>query len=260
VIGKMLAAAAAGVRRSGSADPVLARIGGPIGEEARAAAEELARAGDARRMRAEWCAEARAPVTGGLRGVHPTWIEAAVAELPERARAAVAGDGTAPVDVWLARWACAEFPVMPLGREALPVTIEDVGAIGPPRSVEWLASIGADQLALAVASAGELATAIGRFGEMVARASRRLRIAPRAGNLGPARAAVARCRVDLDDLVLVRIGARALAPHLAGRMLVRRQLVLRMPRPLGVVVERELVAHAHEPLANAPAWGAIIAA
>jgi hypothetical protein len=88
VIAEALAAAAH--RLGDDRDAVLARLGGPLGTAARAAAAALA--GDSRRTRAEWAARARAPVPAGLRGVHPTWIEAALAGLPERARAALAGN------------------------------------------------------------------------------------------------------------------------------------------------------------------------
>jgi len=78
-------------------DPaVLARLGGPLGAEARAAARELAAL--PRGDRARLAAIARAPVPQGLRGAHGSWIEAALAELPARARAAVAAGGGDAVD------------------------------------------------------------------------------------------------------------------------------------------------------------------
>ncbi|HEX7843877.1 MAG TPA: hypothetical protein VF469_40660, partial [Kofleriaceae bacterium] len=64
---------------------VLARLGGPLGAAARAEGTVLPdRATRIRRM-----AIARAAVPEGMRGVHPSWIEAALAELPPRARTAV---------------------------------------------------------------------------------------------------------------------------------------------------------------------------
>src|SRR5262245_55005501 len=86
-----------------SRDAVLARIGGPIGEHTRALQVP------SKLERAEWMAVARSALPPGFRGVHPTWIEAALAELPPRARAALAGGGGEPVDVWLARWVTARF-------------------------------------------------------------------------------------------------------------------------------------------------------
>ena len=55
-------------------DPVvLARIGGAIGREARAAAAELARDPVERRtQRTAWIADARAPVPAGLRAIDDT--------------------------------------------------------------------------------------------------------------------------------------------------------------------------------------------
>jgi hypothetical protein len=127
MIGEALAVAAHALGADAAA--VLARIGGAVGVAARAAAGELAALDPraARRRRAEWAAIVRAPVPAGLRAIDPTWIEAALAELPPRARAAVAhagGVATAgptieagsaaesqrgSIDVWLARTACAEL-------------------------------------------------------------------------------------------------------------------------------------------------------
>jgi hypothetical protein len=112
VIAKAIAAAAhaLGDRAAG----VLAKIGGPLGDAARAAFGELDALGveASRRRRAEWAALARAPVPAGLRSVHGSWIEHALAELPPRARHAIAEGARDRVDVWLARWACAELVAM----------------------------------------------------------------------------------------------------------------------------------------------------
>src|SRR5512140_2383302 len=100
----------AGALAAACRDPdVLARLAGPLGAAARAA---IPAASD-RAARVRWAAAARAPVPAGLRGVHPSWIEAGLAGLPARARAAVASGGGDAVDTWLARWATASIPPMP---------------------------------------------------------------------------------------------------------------------------------------------------
>src|SRR5688572_16987179 len=93
---------------------VLDRLGGTLGAAARRAVDELATLQPMVRVerRATWAAIARAPVPSGIRGAHPSWIEAALVELPPRARAGLGG-ATDPVAVWLARWACAEIPPLP---------------------------------------------------------------------------------------------------------------------------------------------------
>lgn len=248
---------------------VLARIGGPIGLAAREALDRLAREPrpEVRRaLRAAWVAAAGAPVPPGLRGVHPSWIEAALAGLPARARADLArgGAGGDPVAVWLARWACAGLPPMPAA-----------DAPGPPRSLDeavrlrgedlaiWLAEVGADQLALALGAAGGDALAAaarvvdGPSGERLRRAAARIGGPPRAGALGPVRAAIARCRVALDDRALLEIGARAIAPHVDA--LARRRLAVRLPRPAGLAVAGALAAFAGAPIEQVPAWRALAA-
>ncbi|MBA3394132.1 MAG: hypothetical protein H0T89_15905, partial [Deltaproteobacteria bacterium] len=79
-----------------------------------------------------------------------------------------------------------------------------------------------------------------------------------AGALGRTRAAIARCKLALADDALVRIGARAVAPYLDA--LGHRQLVLRLPRPRGLVIAGELARHAHDPRDAAPAWAALTGA
>ena len=61
--------------------------------------------------------------------------------------------------------------------------------------------------------------------------------------------------MKMDELAHVRIGARALAPRLSAQS--AWQLAVRMPRPVGFVVHRELVAHRAD--ADAPAWAALLA-
>jgi hypothetical protein len=218
---------------------VLSRLGAPHGHGT---------SGLSKAERAARLANARAPVPEGLRLVHASWIEAALEGLPPRARGAVASPTSDPVDVWLARWAMAALP--PMTSSAIPVGAD---------ALAWLARVGADQLAFALGAAAE--QAIARVGEPLRAAIGRIERLPRAGQLGPRRAAIARSRgVSLDDdLALVRLASRALAPHLADRRLARLQLTRSLPRPIGIVVERELEAAATDPLADAPAWAALVA-
>jgi hypothetical protein len=224
-------------------------LGGPLGEQARAVRGEPASQAALRspgRERAEVLARARAPVPPGLRGVHASWLEAALAELPPRARAAVAAGGGDAVDVWLARWACAGIPPLPPvraldGRDLRPAgsTAEGrCGSIDGPRSIDdviampdpeaWLVAVGRAQLAYA--------TALARPG------------APRKDELGPARAVIARCRGG-DPLA---IGARTVAPH--ATPLSRLQLAVRLERSRGLAVLAELVSHASAPISDGPSW------
>jgi len=268
VLGEALAAACAD-------RAVLARLGGRLGEAARAALDRLERADRVgrpevrRALRAQWAAVARAPVPVGLRGVHPTWIEAALADLPARARNDLArggvGEGGAfdPVAVWLVRWACAGLPPMPAADLAGPPTsIDDAVRLRADDLAAWLAEVGADQLALAAGAAGPAATAALAgatriVGERLPRAVARIGLPPRAGALGPVRAAIARCRVSLDDHALPVIGARSIAPY--ADLLARRQLAARLPRPLGLAVADALAAFAAAPSAQAPTWQALVA-
>jgi hypothetical protein len=220
---------------------VLARLGGPFGHAVRAVHGELGRldVGARKRRRADVVARTRAPVPPGLRAVHPTWIEHGLAALPARARQALAAGATTPVDVWLARWATAALP---------PIVARDRDVAA------WLANIGADQFALAL---GEQARKI----PALVAAAARIEQSPRVGQLGPTRAALARCRgLSLgDELAFVRVGSRALAPHLAADQLARLQLVMVLPRAIGVVVARELRAHAATSFDQCPTWAALCA-
>lgn len=246
----------AGALAAACRDPdVLARIAGPVGDAARAA---IAAAPD-RATRARWSAIARAPVPAGLRGVHPSWIEAGLAGLPERARAAVASGGGDEVDVWLARWATASIPPMPAITAARVTSVDSATRVDAATLEAWLADNGADQLALALgaAGAGAVAAAARIVGERLLQAAARIGVAPRAGALGPTRAAIARCRVTLDDRALVRIGARAVAPYVDP--LARLQIMHRLPRPLGLIIGDELMTSAHLAVADAPPWAALAA-
>ena len=258
MIGEAVAAAAD--RLGSDARAVLARLGGSLGVHARGAAAELEMlaAAPRRRARAASAVTARAPSPRGLRGSHPTWIEAALRELPERARHAVAANGGTEVDVWLARWACAELPPLPSlppappappARARWPTSAAEAIELPGELVRAWLERIGADQLALVMASAGKRSN--DRAGDRIARP-------PRAGALGPVRAAIARCQGALpDELAHVRIGARSIAPYFDG--LSRRQLIVRLPRPLGLIVEAELAGAARVPIDQCPAWTALAA-
>jgi hypothetical protein len=237
---------------------VLARLGGPIGAEARAAPPST------KVMRAQWSAAARAPVPAGLRGIDASWIEAGLDGVPAEARAAVAaggaGDGAA---VWLARWACARLVPMPAIVDGPVRRLDDVLALSGARLGAWLDEVGADQLAMALGAAGPeaLASGIRVAGARLANAAVRIDEAPRRGALGPVRAAVERCRgIRLEAGATLVIGARAIAPHVARRALARERIMLRLPRALGLVVAAELAARAGDAVDRAPTWAALAVA
>jgi hypothetical protein len=238
-------------------DPeVLAKLGGALGEAARAA---LADAGD-RKLRVKWALTARTPVPAGLRGVHGSWLEAGLAALPTRARAAVAaGGGTSAADAWLARWATASVPPMPPVSAPQVTTVDSATRVDGASLARWLEAAGADQLAFALGAAGggAIASAARVVGDRLHAAAARIASAPRAGALGSLRAAIARCRVALGDDALVCIGARAVAPYFDA--LARRRLVHRLPRARGLRVADELVAWAHATAGDVPRWEALVA-
>ncbi|HEU0034770.1 MAG TPA: hypothetical protein VFQ53_29300 [Kofleriaceae bacterium] len=246
---------------------VLARLGGALGDGARRGQHELAAAtsSERRTVRAKLVAAVRAPIPPGIRGVDPSWIEAGLAGLPERARRALAAGPRDPIDVWLVRRACAELPPLPAldARDAAPRELADAIRCRADVLARWLVELGADQLALAVRGAGpdatrQVAARLGADGARLLAAAVRIDRPPRAGALGPPRAAIARCRELPDRDPLARIGARALAPHVDA--VAARQLVVRLPRPRGLAILGELVAHARTPLDHAPAWAALAAA
>ncbi|HEX4423183.1 MAG TPA: hypothetical protein VH165_34965 [Kofleriaceae bacterium] len=237
-------------------DPdVLARLGGPIGAAARAAHATQ----PDRKARLHWAMAARTPVPKGLRGVHPSWIEAGLAGLPVRSRAAVAAGGGTPVDTWLARWATAGIPPMPAVTAARVASADDATRVDAATLIRWLEDAGADQLAFALGAADPRAVAAAAriVGDQLTAAAARITRAPRAGALGPIRAAIARCRVELDEHALLRIGARGVAPHVDP--LARLQMMHRVPRALGLVIGDELAAAAHASIADAPRWDALAA-
>lgn len=252
LLGEALAVCAE--RLGTDATGVLARLGGPIGDAARAASRELAALppDQRRHRRAEIRAHARSPVPQGLRAIDPSWIEAALEPLPVRARTALASPTDDPIDVYLARLATASLPPMPVTQRT---PFEHLIAGDGAAVLARIAAIGADQLAFAL---GAPATTQ----PILAAAAARITTPPRLTNLGSQRAAIGRARgISLDDVpaALVTIAARALAPHLSTDPLAHLQLTRRLPRPLGLLVERELVAHAASPLAHAPTWAALLA-
>ncbi|HEY5936829.1 MAG TPA: hypothetical protein VIU61_19405 [Kofleriaceae bacterium] len=253
MLGELIAAACG--------DPtVLAHLGGPLGEAARAAASELAAQPDRKRRatRAAWAAIGRMAVPAGIRGVHPSWIEAGLAGLPPAARRAVATAAADPASVWLARWACSDLVPLPADDACRPPSgLAELVRLPGDQLAAWLADVGADQLAFALAAAGEQAiTQTARIvGEVLVAAAARIRVAPRSGALGPVRAAIGRCKVELADHGLATIAARAIAPHVDGFS--ARQLAVRLPRPLGLVVARELRQHRRVSPDQVPTWAAL---
>ncbi len=236
------------------ADRVLARIAGPIGDEARA----LLRKRVASSERATWAAIARAPLPPGLRGIDPSWIEAVLADLPIAARAALADGGGEPVSVWLARWACAEFPAMPptIERSVPPRSIAEAVTLPAAALVAWLHAVGADQLAHALAIAGEGALdKLARSSAALRAAATRIGEPPRHGALGVARAVIERCASG----DVLEIGARAIAPYVAAVPFAARQLALRLRRDRGLVIAKAFAASAGAPLATCPTWPALSA-
>lgn len=247
------ALAAAAYRLGADAPAVLQRFAGAFGSDVRAAAGQLATLDPAaqQRLRAEWATLARAPVPAGIRSVHPTWLEAGVQGLAARARASVAASGVGgPVDVWLARWATANFVAMPaVAAPGTPRTAEAAGLLEGDAALRWLERVGADQFAHALASTGAQLPAAIRD------ASARILRPPRAGQLGPTRAAIERCHVHRGDLVA--IGANAVAPHLSP--IVRRQIAARLPYDVGVKLWQAFEVGGIAALDRCPTWTALTA-
>ena len=215
---------------------VLGRIGGSLGESARRALEAS--------RRAEVLTAARSPIPPGLRGVHETWIEAALEALPARARVVLAEGPLDEADVWLARRACAHIPPLPAIDPALarPRTVIDVLKLSPIALRDWLTEVGRDQLAFAL---GDHAAAVPELGDARVRITK----APRHGELGARRDAIDRARGETFV-----IGVRALAPHLDRPL--ARALVLRFAHPEGQGIGAELTAHR---AGRSASWSALIA-
>jgi hypothetical protein len=211
---------------------VLARIGGSLGDAARAGST------------ADALENARAPVPPGLRGVDAGWIEAALAGLPARARIALAEGPRTEADVWLVRRAIAHVPPLPAIDPSLarPRVLADVARMSAIALRDWLIEVGRDHLAYALgdhaAKLAELAPALARIDQ-----------APRAGALGTRRDAIARAVGEP-----FAIGVRALAPHLD--LPLRRSVALRLPHPDALGIAAELTAHAG---GRSGAWLALVA-
>ena len=218
-------------------DPeVLARLGGSLGD---------APALPSKQARAMAMAAVRAPAS--LRGIHASWIEAALECLPPRARVELAAGGMRDrTAVWLARWASASLAPLPPTDVAKPRTIRDATRMTADALVAWLAAIGADQLAFAAGNdlGGRLAAAMARIAKP-----------PRAGRLGDRRAAIARCEAERDDEMFVVIGARTIAPYTDA--IVRRQIALRFPRTRGERLLLQLAKWAET--AGTASWDALVA-
>jgi len=240
-LGDVVAACAA--RLGDQAPSVLARIAGPLGDAARAA---LPGVQPSKERRAEIAAYARAPASPAqLRSVDASWIESALAELPPRARRALsASDASDPLDVWLARTVTAVLPVIAV--DGLPRE--------PAATRSWLRGIALDQIAFAVGATS--AAAMPALRDAAARITR----PPRAGRLGPQRAAVLRvkdARLD-DEASLLGVAARALAPHLVHQRHGIRAIAARLPRDLGLAFTRDVAAFSSTTLDLVPAWEALV--
>ncbi|CAN5694059.1 hypothetical protein BH11MYX1_BH11MYX1_58160 [soil metagenome] len=223
------------------AEGVLSRLGGELGEAARIATAALATldAGARKTQRARWMASARIAVPEGFRLIHPTWIEAALVELPTAARDAVANLATSPTEVWLARTAMAGLVAMPQAHVVIAKVPAELPALAPEALQVWLERAGADQLARSAQLAGGELRKLAEGDPRVREAQERIALPPRVNQFGRDRAVVERCTVvPHDETRFLRIGARAVAAHLAP--LVRQQIVQRLPRALGVAVRVEL--------------------
>lgn len=231
MIGEAVAAAAHKLGADGAA--VLARLRGVTGTGARTAASTLAKLDPhaARVQRARWVATARLAAPAGFRAIHASWIEAVLVDRPARTRSAVANGGDA-VDLYLARSALAGFVAMSTAVSRATVPAELPG-LEPDALRAWLERAGADQLARAAELAGGDVLVLAEREPALVAALDRIARPPRVGQLGSDRAVVKRCAgIANDDVRLVRLGARAVAPHLDA--LVRRQLVQRLPRELSI--------------------------
>lgn len=265
MIAKAIAAASRGLP-----DDVLQRLGGDFGDAVRDAVRELAGLpSDARKLRrAAWAAAARVPTPAGIRGIHKSWLEHVLDDLPARTRIDLADGGRDPVGVWLVRRATAGFPAMaPVGLVREVGDLDAALALSATALAVWLESIGAEQVALLaiVSKTIELVQRRpGPIGDRLRAAVARIWPFFRKDLLGTPLSHVARRCADtpLEDgdvlegslLGLIRIGARTIAPHVATRGTAAEQLAHRLPRSLGLVVLAELRAYAATSAAAAPTW------
>jgi hypothetical protein len=254
-------AAAAAALLAGSA-AALDRLGGAIGEEARALARSWAAMDRAARARglAEAALAVQRAVPRGMSLVHREWIEAALAGEGAWVRAVIAGGASVPQEVatYLARRVLGQLVAMPRPLPWPPpdgVAIDAASlAAAPPAWIERaLARAGLHQLAHATVPArGEprsraaIAAVAARLGDDGAAFVDAVAAVDAAGDAaaarwGPRRAAIARVqRAALGDdaLAVIAIGARAFAPHLGGDG--PRQVAQRLPRGVGTRVREEL--------------------
>jgi hypothetical protein len=228
-------ALAAGAVLAGVDASVLARLGGGVGEAARAQLAAWAAASTATRAAAVATAVAgvRAPVPAGADRVDRSWSEPAFDDDP-RARAAWerGGDGgDGPIAVWWQRGVSARWVALPAedagARVAAPADLARWPAAAITRACRRvsLAVLAHVTLEAGDAAVARLAAAIVDGAEVVALA-RRLRAdaALRAG-MPPVRACAAAIR-GRDPGAELGVGAAAIGRHLAGDAGVQVRLLL----------------------------------
>jgi hypothetical protein len=235
---------------------VIARVGDPaVATRCAALARELLALDQAARAAelARLAAELGAPAPAHLRLVHPSWIEASLKGEPEHVRAIVAGATTpapAPVVTYLRRRAFAHLVDMP---DAPPLGASSA------QLERAIVALGRRRLALALRAAPQAAQAAvaARLGPAEGPAL----VAELAAAAAADRAGVAEAVRSMHDLVagtaahlLVRAGARVLAPALAAAGDLPRQLAQRLPLHLGRVLLDEVArasgGASDEPLAQ----------
>jgi hypothetical protein len=182
-----------------------------------------------RQERAAIAAAVRAPLPAGFRGIHASWIEAALVELPPRTRDDLASATLDAVAVWLVRWATATLAPLPAIDVTKPRSIVEATRMTGESFVAWLTATGREQLAFAVGQTTR-------------------------DGLGTRRAAIARAKLD-GPARFDLIGARAIAPYTDSA--IRRTLVMRLPRTHGLEVLFELRTWADQPLDASPTWEAL---
>ena len=223
---------------AGGGEAVLARLAGPAGERCRAAARELLAL--PREVRAERLAEAALVLGEGVPAnlalVHASWIEAALEGESDAARALVAGDAAASaaepsVAAWLRRCVLGALVDMPAVLPAPELLQERIEALGRARLA----------LALQAAPASAQAHIAARLGGPHAAALlAELRTPAPREQISAAVRELQDIVAGSAPLLLVRAGARHLAPALAARGDLGRQLAQRLPRPAGLVLLAEL--------------------
>jgi len=248
-------AALVAVLLAGGDAAALARLGGTMAARCAEVARGLAAL--ERSVRAQALAQAAvalgAGVPANLALVHPSWIEAALEGEGDAVRRAVAGDANEAADAsmvtWLRRRALGAFVDMPASLPAAELLQERLEALGRSRLA----------LALQAAPVAAQAQVAARLGG--AHAAALLAALRTPGSRAKVSAAVR----ELHDLVagsapmlLVRAGARHLAPALAAQGDRARVLAQRLPRAAGLVLLDE-VARAQPDAARAAALAALLA-